>query len=278
MTNQLSKEMMNYNVLLTGATGGIGQAFSRVLYTAGANLVLVGRNEDKLTQLKDELQASNPRAKNTVVTFIVDILQHDQRDSLIDKLVSLPFNINLLINNAGVSQFKLFEHASDSEINNIITTNTIAPMQLTQALLPMLKQRKMAQIINIGSTYGSIGFPGYAAYCASKFALRGFSQTLSRELADTNISVKYLSPRATKTDFNSPEVDKLNTELNSNVDSAETVAIELLCLIDQSNDERYIGWPEKFFVRVNQLFPSLVSKSIIKQLPIIKKYASNYSL
>ncbi len=277
MTKQLSKQMMNHNILLTGATGGIGQAFSRVLYTAGANLVLVGRNKDKLAQLKDELLTSNPHAKNTVVTFIVDILQKDQRDSLIEQLALLPFDINLLINNAGVSQFKLFEQASESEINHIMTTNTIAPMQLTQALLPMLKQRDTAQIINIGSTYGSIGFPGYAAYCASKFALRGFSQTLSRELADTNISVKYLSPRATKTDFNTPEVDKLNAALNSNVDSAETVAKELLCLIYQSNDERYIGWPEKFFVRINQLFPSLVSKSIIKQLPIIKKYANDCS-
>ena len=147
-------------------------------------------------------------------------------------------------------------------------------MQLTQALLPLLKKCKKAQIINIGSTYGSIGFPGYTAYCASKFALRGFSQTLSRELADTNISVKYLSPRATQTNLNSAEVDELNAALNSSVDSAETVAKELLSLIMQSSEERYIGWPEKLFVRINQLFPSIVSKSIIKQLPVIKRYAN----
>ncbi|MFQ3194170.1 MAG: short-subunit dehydrogenase [Colwellia sp.] len=109
----------------------------------------------------------------------------------------MPFEVNVLINNAGVSQFKLFEQASESDISDIsdiITTNTIAPMQLTQALLPLLKQYDKAQIINMGSTYGSIGFPGYTAYCASKFALRGFSQTLSRELADSNIRVKYLAP------------------------------------------------------------------------------------
>lgn len=109
----------------------------------------------------------------------------------------MPFEVNVLNNNAGVSQFKLFEQASESDISDIsdiITTNTIAPMQLTQALLPLLKQYDKAQIINMGSTYGSIGFPGYTAYCASKFALRGFSQTLSRELADSNIRVKYLAP------------------------------------------------------------------------------------
>jgi len=274
MTHQFTKKMTNNNVLLTGATGGIGQAFSRLLFNAGANLVLVGRNEEKLIQLKDALLASNPHATNSVITCVVDILQKVERDNLIDQLPSLPYEINLLINNAGVSQFKLFEQSSESEINNIITTNTIAPMQLTQALLPLLKKCKKAQIINIGSTYGSIGFPGYTAYCASKFALRGFSQTLSRELADTNISVKYLSPRATQTNLNSAEVDELNAALNSSVDSAETVAKELLSLIMQSSEERYIGWPEKLFVRINQLFPSIVSKSIIKQLPVIKRYAN----
>lgn len=278
MKNNLLKKMINSNVLLTGATGGIGQAFSRSLFSAGANLVLVGRNTAKLTQLKSELLASNPQAKNSVETFTVDILQQAQREYLLQQLVSLPFDINLLINNAGVSQFKLFEHMSESEIGHIMTTNTIAPIQLTQALLPMLKQRDSAQIINIGSTYGSIGFPGYAAYCASKFALRGFSQTLSRELADSHIRVKYLAPRATQTSLNTPKVDELNVALRSSVDSPEKVAQELLCLITQSSTERYIGWPESLFVRINQLLPSLVSKSIIKQLPIIKKYANDCSV
>ncbi|MBA6328524.1 SDR family oxidoreductase [Colwellia sp. MB02u-6] len=270
--------MTNNNILLTGATGGIGQAFSRLLFSSGANLVLVGRNQAKLAQLKAELLAANPEVKNSVVTFVVDILQPAQRAHLIAQLALLPFEVNVLINNAGVSQFKLFEQASESDISDIITTNTIAPMQLTQGLLPLLKQCKKAQIINIGSTYGSIGFPGYTAYCASKFALRGFSQTLSRELADSNIRVKYLAPRATQTSLNSSEVEKLNAELNSAVDSAETVAKALLTLIMQSSEERYIGWPEKLFVRINQLFPSLVSQSIIKQLPIIKKYANSSSV
>jgi short-subunit dehydrogenase len=278
MTHIFTNRMTNCNVLLTGATGRIGQAFSRLLFNSGANLVLVGRSEEKLTQLQGELLTSNPQAKNSVITCVVDILQQVQRDNLIEQLALLPFEINFLINNAGISQFKLFGQSNESDISNIITTNSIAPMQLTQALLPLLKQCNKAQIINIGSTYGSIGFPGYTAYCASKFALRGFSQTLSRELADTNISVKYLSPRATQTNLNSSEVDKLNAVLNSSIETPQTVAKELLVLILQSNKERYIGWPEKLFVRINQLFPSIVSKSIIKQLPIIKRYANSITL
>jgi len=269
-----SSDIKNCNVLLTGATGGMGKAFSQLLFSKGANLVLVGRDSHKLQQRKAELFASNPSASNRVEVLAVDLLVAEQRTYLIKQLATLSFEINLLINNAGINQLSLFEQTTDSEINCIISTNTIAPIQLTQALLPLLLKQPSAQIINIGSTFGSIGFPGYSAYCASKFALRGFSQTLSRELADTHIKVKYLSPRATKTNLLSEKIKQLNTALNTETDSPELVAKELLMLIEQNNNERFIGWPEKFFVCLNALFPAIVGKSIVKQLPIIKRFAS----
>jgi len=272
-SNKLPHEMKNTNILLTGATGGMGKAFSQRLFDQGANLVLIGRNSHKLQQRQAELLASNINARNSVEIFAVDLIEAEQRTRLINYLATLPFDINLLINNAGISQFSLFEQTIANEIERIIATNTIAPMQLTQALLPVLLKQPSAQIINIGSTFGSIGFPGYAAYCASKFALRGFSQALSRELADTNITVKYLSPRATKTSLISEKIAQLNTALNTATDSPELVAKELLLLIEQHKSERYIGWPEKLFVRLNALFPTIVSKSIVKQLPIIQKFA-----
>jgi len=273
MKNQSSKKIENSYILLTGATGGLGKAFSQLLFNKGASLVLTGRDHIKLQQLKNELLASNPNAKNKIEIFALDLIEAEQRTELINYLATLPFKINLLVNNAGISQFTLFEQTCAHDINRIITTNTVVPMQLTQALLPMLLKQPSAQVINIGSTFGSIGFPGYSAYCASKFALRGFSQTLSRELADTNIHVKYLSPRASKTNLNSAQVEQLNEAINTVTDSPELVANELLLLIEQNKMERFIGWPEKFFVRVNALFPSIVSKSIVKQLPIIKKFA-----
>jgi len=274
MKNQSSKKIKNSNVLLTGATGGMGKAFSRLLFDNGANLVLIGRDRNKLHELKTELLTSNLSATNKVEIFAVDLVDSAQRQALIAYLATLTFDINLLINNAGISKLSLLEQTSESEINRIISTNTIAPMQLIQALLPILLKQSSAQIINIGSTFGSIGFPGYSAYCASKFALRGFSQTLSRELDDTNVAVKYLSPRATKTNLINKKIQQLNSALNTATDLPEHVAKELLALIEQNKTERYIGWPEKLFVRINALFPSIVSKSIVKQLPIIQKFAS----
>jgi len=273
MKNHLSTNMKNCNVLLTGATGGMGKAFSQLLFDKGANLVLIGRDSNKLKQRKAVLLASNINASNRVETFTADLVDAEQRTRLIEHLATLSFEINLLINNAGINQLSLFEKTTDSEINSIISTNTIAPIQLTQVLLPRLLKQPSAQIINIGSTFGSIGYPGYSAYCASKFALRGFSQTLSRELAASNVTVKYLSPRATKTSLNSGKIEQLNDALNTAIDSPELVAKELLLLITQNKTERYIGWPERVFVKLNALFPTIVSKSIVKKLPIIKQFA-----
>lgn len=264
LQNQLS-------VLLTGATGGIGEAIAQQLNDMGANLVLVGRNKQKLEALQAKLR--KPNQDNVVVPLCCDVNSFESMAQLKASVSELPFNINVLVNNAGVNQFKWFEYSTEQEIERIFSTNVMAPMQLVQLFLPVLKRQPQAQIINVGSTFGSIGFPGYSAYCASKFALRGFSQSLSRELADTNVKVKYLSPRATNTELNSPQVQAMNKALNTHTDSPDVVARELVALMAQTSAERYIGWPEKFFVKLNQVLPSVVASSIVKQLPIIKRFA-----
>lgn len=267
------KPTPSLNVLLTGATGGIGEAAALKLYAMGANLVLIGRNRQKLKALVDKLDNTGNKQASFVFGFECDINSGESRQQLLGYLQELPFNINTLINNAGVNQFKWFEHTSTEAMNHMLQTNVLAPMELIQLMLPMLKRQSSSQIINVGSTFGSIGYPGYSAYCASKFALRGFSQSLSRELADTGVRVKYLSPRATNTKLNSPAVQAMNKALNTRTDNPDVVAMELVKLLKANACEHYIGWPEKFFVKLNQLLPSVVAKSIVKQLPLIKQYA-----
>ena len=128
-------------------------------------------------------------------------------------------------------------------------------------------------MINVGSTFGAIGYPGFAAYCASKFALRGFSEALRRELADTNVRVLYFAPRATRTPMNAPSVVAMNDELGVAMDDPEKVAAELLQVIRHEQEERYLGWPERLFVRLNGLLPRVVDQALRKQLPIIQRFA-----
>jgi short-subunit dehydrogenase len=146
-----------------------------------------------------------------------------------------------------------------------------APMHLCRALLPRLQRQPCAHIVNIGSVFGAIGYPGQVAYSASKFALRGFSESLRRELGDSTVRVHYLAPRATRTGFNCAAVDELNAQLAVATDPPERVAAAVGRMIETDRPEAVIGWPEKLFVRINGLLPRLVDHSLARQLPIIKQ-------
>ncbi len=261
------------NAVITGATGGIGRSFAQHLTKAGARVMLVGRDEEALKKLQQDLFTQTVVKPNQVHFFCCDLLKSEERETLVKYIESFQWPINTLINNAGDNQFGLLEKLSESRIEKIIQLNTVIPMLLSRGLINHFSRQKNAQIVNIGSTFGSIGYPGYSAYCASKYALRGFSEALRRELSDGPIRVKYLSPRATRTSLNSASVNAMNEELKVAMDSPHVVANELLNLITGKRNELFIGWPEKIFSKINQIFPSLVGKSIVKQLPVIRHYA-----
>ena len=131
-------------------------------------------------------------------------------------------------------------------------------------------------VANIGSALGAIGNPGYSAYCASKAGLARFSETLRRELADTNVRVLHLNPRVIRTTMNSEAVNTLNEQLGNKSDTPRAVARILLNKIqgNQSGDHN-VGWPEKLFIKINALLPSLVDRDFRKHLALIKTAASN---
>jgi short-subunit dehydrogenase len=260
-------------VMLTGACGGIGNLLARKLASQGASLYLTGRDADALLKLEQELNEKSVPGQVICATAI-DLMDEDQIDQWIDALKAQGHSVNVLVNNAGVSRFDLFENLSERDIEQIMVLNSIVPMKLTRKLLPMLRGQGEARIVNIASTFGAIGFPGYSVYSASKYAIRGFSEALSRELADSQVQVGCFLPRATKTAINSDRVVELNQKLNVAMDAPEKVASELLSFLCSNKKEHAMGWPEKLLVPINSLFPSLVSIFIHKKLPLIKQYAA----
>lgn len=256
-------------VLLIGATGGIGQKIAAVLQSAGANLLLVGRNKSKLEQLKANIESGHEYKPRVLAA---DITTVTGRETIVEATNRYPGGINVLINCAGTNTFGLFEKLDDSAIEQTIDTNLSAPIKLIQLILPHLKEQPFAHILNIGSTFGSIGYAGFSVYSASKFAMRGFTESLRRELADTNVVVSYIAPRATDTEMNSSAVVSMNRELNITMDPPEIVAEKVLETLVSGKREVYIGWPEKFFIKLNCLFPGLVDKALKKQLPVIKRH------
>jgi len=263
--------LQDMTVVLTGASGGIGRATAEKLSAAGARLILVGRHREKLDSLIQDL------GNDTHVAVIADLGTEDGRHHLREYCESLgPDRISVLVNCAGVNEFGLFEEQSQAAVADTININLISPMLICQDLLPLLLRRGKAQIVNIGSTFGSIGYPGFSAYCASKFGLRGFTESLRRELADSGVQVSYIAPRATQTDLNSQKIVAMNNELGTAMDKPSVVADEVMRVIGKRSPlDKYMGWPEKFFVKINALLPALVDSSLRKQLPIIRRFAKH---
>lgn len=260
---------MNWNdqiCVLTGATGGIGEAIAQHLAEKGVRLVLNGRNEAALKELATSLPGEHDY-------IAADLGNDEQRTQLIETLNARD-DITMLVNNAGIAGFGNISQINGTQLDHLLKINLSSPIQLIQGLLSQLKKRSAGYIINVGSTFGSIGFACFSPYCASKFGLRGFTEALHREMADTKVKVFYLAPRTTSTAINSPEVEEMNSSLGNQVDAPDVVAKALIEQLQTGQARRFIGWPEKLFVKINGAFPGIVDNALLKKLPIIKKFAN----
>lgn len=252
--------LANKRILLTGATGGIGQALLEALVVEGARVVITGRNEHRLRQL-------TAIHGDSIHAFRADLDDAGERDALLSACQAMG-GIDVLINNAGISEFG---DAGSQSLERLMKTNLLTPTLMCQAFLPMLRSRQ-GILLNVGSTFGAIGYPGFTGYCASKFGLRGYTEALAREESDTGLQVLYAAPRATRTAINSPAVDQLNASLGQGVDSPEQVAADIVGQLRRGSKRLYIGFPERLFVVLNALIPSLVDRALGGKLARIKTF------
>jgi len=253
-------------VLVTGGGSGIGAAVVRRLVEEGARVLITGRDATKLQSIAAE-------APQQIGVVVADLTLDSDRKRVADYASRWDgVGINTLINNAGISGVGFLEDMDSEQINAVLQANLVAPISLTQALLPHLKSLPDAHIVNIGSVFGYIGYPSQSIYSASKFGLRGFSEALRRELADTHIHVQYIAPRATRTALNSDSIDDLNRELGNRVDDTDRVADIIFKSCSRKKASTVIGWPEALFARINTVFPSLVDSALIRQLPVIRRF------
>jgi short-subunit dehydrogenase len=259
----------NKRILFVGAAGGIGSYMTSALLNAGARVCAVGLFEKELSELEEGVKdyAAN------ICTVSADITKSEERDRCIQAINDCFGGIDILINLAGINAFARFEEQTEESIEKIMMVNAVAPMLITHGVLPCMLRQGSGQIVNVGSTFGSIGFPCFSSYSTSKFALRGFSQALRRELAGTGIDVTYVSPRGVDTPLNPPAVYEMAKEVKMNFDRPKVVAKQILKAIEQQKKEKYIGFPESLFARVNGVFPGLVDNALKKQNDVMKKHA-----
>jgi short-subunit dehydrogenase len=259
--------------LVTGAGGGIGRAIVGELLRCGVQVLMVDRDGRAM----EEIDAPAPGAAAHLERHVADLASAEERLRLCAIARAWRGGINILVNNAGLNPFGLYEDLQPAQIDLAIAVNLQAPMHLCRELLPHLRTQCPAAIVNTGSVFGAIGFPGYVAYSTTKFALRGFTEALRRELAGSGVAVQYLAPRATRTTINSPTVERMNLELGVAMDPPARVAETLVALLRSGRASAVVGWPERAFVKLNAMLPAVVDRAVRGQLPIIERHAREAS-
>jgi len=204
-------DLKNKVAVVTGASDGIGKEISLKLAKDGARLALVSRNKEKLEEVvKECMGLGSPDARS----YPCDLRNPEQIKQVVSQTMSDFGGIDVLINNAGIWQkVGQLEEASLEVIKDVIDTNLTGLVMMTSLVLPQLKNREEAAIVNISSHSGIEAKPGQSVYCASKWGVAGFTETLRADLKGTNIRVAGVYQGGTRTKLFEKANDPKNAEL-----------------------------------------------------------------
>lgn len=183
-------------VALTGAASGIGAELAVHLAGAGAHLALVDRDADGLEATRQHV---GPDVQ--VSCHVVDLGDRQAIAALPEAVAAAHGRVSMLISNAGVALVGPFDDYGENDFEWLMNINFWAGVRLTRAFIPWLRQAPMAQIVYVSSVYGIIGVPGNVAYCASKFAIRGFAEALRQEIKHTGIGITIVHPGGVNTNI-----------------------------------------------------------------------------
>ena len=173
--------------LITGATGGIGEEIATTFYNQGATVILTGRKEEVLLNLKNKL---GERA----FAIPADLSKEGATKSLIEEALKVAGKIDILINNAGLTRDTLMMRMKDEDWQSVIDVNLTASFRLAREVLSPMMKNRFGRIINITSVVGWMGNAGQANYCATKAGLTGMSKALAMEVASRGITVNCIAP------------------------------------------------------------------------------------
>jgi short-subunit dehydrogenase len=182
---------------VTGAASGIGEALAHALAARGSDLVLLDRDAQRLAGVAEAIRSRHPGSK--LVTYVVDLADDEAARAIGARLAAEHPEITLLVNNAGVALGGRFDQVTLEEFDWVLAINFRAVVRLTHALLPVLKSHPGSHLVNVSSIFGIFAPPGQAAYAASKFAVRGFTESVRHELATDGVGVTVVHPGGIRT-------------------------------------------------------------------------------
>ena len=186
-------DLSGKNVIVTGASSGIGRATALEMARRGAHLVLAARRTELLEQVAAECRAFGVRA----LAVATDVTKEED----CARLIAAAGQVDVLINNAGFAIFDAVADAKTNDLRALMDTNYFGTVHCTKAVLPQMLERRSGTIVNVASITGIMGFARMSGYCATKFAVIGFTEALRDEVLDRGVRVALVCPGTTETEF-----------------------------------------------------------------------------
>ena len=248
--------------IVTGGSSGIGRALALELGRLGAKLIVTARRENRLQDLVAELHEL--KAETRVV--IGDIVDLATRDALLATAQDAFGGLDLLVNNAGIGAIGPFVDADEERLRRVMEVNFFAPLELTRAAVPLLRNGTRTMIVNVSSVLGHRAVPKKSEYCASKFALHGFSDALRCELSVDGIDVLLVSPSTTSSEFFDNVIDKQGDLpwFGRGAMSPVAVARKTVRAIRSGKHEIILTPGGKIFVWLDRLCPSMMNRLLAR--------------
>ncbi len=258
-------------ILITGASDGIGLASAKRFASKGAHVILVSRNEEKLQDAERGISHEGIRT----AAIVCDVSDYDQVQNMAKQVIEKFGGVDILVNNAGFAVYDRVMDQSEKQIKSQMSVNYMGTVHCTKAFLPGMLERKYGKIINIASVGASIGVPGLGPYCASKFAILGFSESLHHELQKTGVNVTVISPIMTRTNFFKHSSFGKMGQRNSISVSAHKVAKAVEAGVNSKRLEITVPKAARYAIWARQTFPHVlvpyIGRIFNKQFDRVKK-------
>jgi short-subunit dehydrogenase len=223
------------NVLLTGASSGIGAAVAPMLAERGARVALVARREHRLRDVLERCLPHSPRSG----MWLHDLGDVEGSVRLAEEIWTAFGHLDVVVHNAAIPSRRPFPELSSEELDKTFRVNFFAPARMTMALVPRMIERGSGLIVNVSSLGGRLGIAHEAAYCAAKFALCGWSECMHVDLDGSGVEVRLVIPGAVDTEiWESPETGPPLYE--GPKEPAETVALGIIDAIESDSFEHYV--------------------------------------
>jgi len=256
------RQIAGARAIITGASSGIGRELARELAREGAQIVITARRDERLNELAQQTES----ASGEVYCLAGDISDSEFRQQLIQTAEDQFGGLDILVNNAGITGIGPFAEADEQRLRKIMEVNFFAPLETIRAALPTLQQGKNPIIVNIGSVLGHRAVPKKSEYCASKFAMHGFSDALRAELAP-QVDVLLVSPSTTKSEIFDKAMGDDFYQIawsQKKVMPAATVARITAKAIRQGRHEVILSTGGKLLVWLDRLCPPIMNRLIAK--------------